>query len=556
MCRSFLPVLLSVLIIGCAADQSGELSDKIVLKVANVGITEYEFNKNLKLFQGTYQGKYGVKPGTDSLKKWKLEFIDRTYFLADAYSKGYDTVRQVQKQVENMGRMVLAQSNGPLEQRIVRDAMHIDEDEIVKAIDRSRKKITIKYLKFNDFDKALYAIGGKAAISVDEFNSFTKLLVNPAQQIVVNELTLVWPFKWLWESEEYLYSLKEGDITPLMLFSNGSFIIHVIKVEMDSLNNTYEYRKQIMKDLESQKAEKILLAYRSEMRKETDVMYNVPILEKFVSILNKTGPVNLFALTDFESILNENFFIYKISGDEIKVSVKEFITRSNDQVLRMQVQDSNDVLRLIESQVQTDYAYKKASTLGVLTDKKYLLDRANYKKQMIYNYYEMKFLKNKVSVSENEITDWYTSHKETYTQPTDVVVSLYSLKNEIDAYQVKEWLLKNLVDSVIATNDVLVEENLLMNYQKDVNRQKLVWYAMQMKTNDVIGPLLYRDKYFVIHKKREIGKRIQAIVEIKDIVTAQVMAKKTSDRKKEILFALKNTYELVSDVDKRDLTMD
>jgi len=55
----------------------------------------------------------GHKPVNNDIQKWKNGFIDHTYFLADAYEKGFDKDQQIDSVAARTGRLYIAQFGFP-----------------------------------------------------------------------------------------------------------------------------------------------------------------------------------------------------------------------------------------------------------------------------------------------------------------------------------------------------------------------------------------------------------------------------------------------------------
>ena len=84
-----------------------------VLNIGKVNISAYEYRKNLNLFTTNFTQIAGHKPVDNDIQKWKNDFIDHTYFLADAYEKGFDKDQQIDSIAAHTGRLYIAQFGFP-----------------------------------------------------------------------------------------------------------------------------------------------------------------------------------------------------------------------------------------------------------------------------------------------------------------------------------------------------------------------------------------------------------------------------------------------------------
>lgn len=111
-------ITLSFFILSSAFYFRTEVSGKVILRIGNVAITEYELKKNIDAFVSGYIHQHSQAPSGIAIKSWIDEFIDRTYFLADAYDKGYDTAHDINKWVLSMARHVISKPDGLLNEKI------------------------------------------------------------------------------------------------------------------------------------------------------------------------------------------------------------------------------------------------------------------------------------------------------------------------------------------------------------------------------------------------------------------------------------------------------
>lgn len=100
--------IVPLLLVAAGAAVFFKRKDGVVLRVDRVSVTDYEFEKNLRLFKTGFMREKGRAPAESEIQKWVQGFIDRTYFLADACHKGYDTLPDVRGKVWGMEQTVIA----------------------------------------------------------------------------------------------------------------------------------------------------------------------------------------------------------------------------------------------------------------------------------------------------------------------------------------------------------------------------------------------------------------------------------------------------------------
>ena len=92
----FVPLQIHSLI--CKAEQ---ISERNVIKIDSIEITEYELEKRMN-----------KSLPADSLNMYIESFIDRAYILAEATEQGYPEDRKTNSAVEKMAKIIVMQANG------------------------------------------------------------------------------------------------------------------------------------------------------------------------------------------------------------------------------------------------------------------------------------------------------------------------------------------------------------------------------------------------------------------------------------------------------------
>lgn len=131
-----------------AATETNSLYTINVLTVGKQKLTQYEFEKNFKAFQGIYRQQHHTSPDSTAIRTWINDFVDQQYFLADAYAKGYNSHRLVKDRTESMARFIVSQPNGLLEQQIVGvnvnsnlTGLSQNDTTVIRGADDKRKQI-------------------------------------------------------------------------------------------------------------------------------------------------------------------------------------------------------------------------------------------------------------------------------------------------------------------------------------------------------------------------------------------------------------------------------
>lgn len=533
----------------CADDVKNHIGDKGVISIGDVIITEYELEKNLNRFIDDYRNLHNTIPGNNDIQEWIQSFIDRTYFLADAYNKGYNEKEEVIQGVKSMERLMIAKPHGLLEEKLLEKELVTDEKEIELAKQRSTKRMYVEYLQFNDFDSAQHIIGNNTLKDAKEFQDIVKRSTH-GKNMVYNEDILIWPYINFWEYEEYLFSLNKGDITPILNFNSGYYVFYI--KDIDTLNNSSP--EILRNNLKNQKTEKIRARLNEELQQNATLSYNPDVLHEMEDKLQIIWPINEFDKDMFSNILQQNAFSYFINDHEVNVSVSELMDNYNYRPFRQEIANHFQLNNFINSIVYNEYAYLKAKELGITQQTEFLLDRENYTKSLVYAYYEENELIKKIIVPEEEIKDRYNLNKNKYSQPANAMVSIFIFNTEQNAGEGMFEIMKNVNDSVRFTRLKGlqgIEWNKDISYNSAIFPDKTMTILMQTKNKGVSMPCEVNGKYVLFMKKYDHGQRIRQLNEVRDMVKWDIINERLEKTKWQLLAGLKEKYHAVIKVDNK-----
>lgn len=520
---------------------------QVVLQVADVSITAYELEKNLMRFKEAHYASKSEQPTKDEVEKWIQGFIDRTYFLADAYEKGYSKRNEIFRVVESMEKLMVAQQKGLLAQYLIDKKPPLDTDEIDLARERSKRKISVAYLKFENIDAAADFIGGNQLPNLKEFDNAVERSAG-RQDIIYDEDVIRWPFVGFWEYGEYLFSLKKGDLTPILKFQHGAYLLHIKDTEvLDQSTPTDE----LIQLLDLQKEAEVNLDYQNEVDSDTQIIYNTDLLSKFNLTLAKLVPLHEIDSRYFQEILQENIATFIVGKTETQRSIADFLDYYNYLPIKQEIRNTEQIAHLMRSWLHSEYAYGKAEEWGITKNPEFILDRENYQKSVIYDYYESERLKTLIKISDEEILDWYNINKSKYTKPEGVNVAIFSFDNQQNAGKgVLDIMHRRRDTTLLATLNGLqnIGWDINLGYDKPTLPPNLMHRLLFMKNDQVLPPHELGGNYSVIVKNHDYGQRPISLYEAKEEIIRELEAIKMLEIKQEHLLLLKNKYHCINNI--------
>jgi len=528
----------------CSQDKTNlitnpEIDTQTVLSIGKVNISAYEFEKNLKISQKQMGGQSPQAIQSLLADNLKNNFIDKTYFLADAYDKGYNNNKHIDSIVEGAARFMVSQSNGLLEQEINKDD-EINDDELKKAIERGTKEFHIEYIKFKDKNSALKNMQG---ITANTFSGFKELIKKvDFLEVTYKKDVLTWPFKGYWGKEEEIFALKENAVSPLLKLYDGYYIIHIENI--NELPASAINANQIKMKLEMAKRQKTKDILNVKIYGQARPIIDDNIVNIFARKLKDYiyGSNHTFLKADFNDILPKTILTY-ISplGQTKTITVNNFIDYYNTLFIKSGIKNTDDVSRNLIALCFSDYAYAEGIKKGITTQPKFLLDRNNYKNNVIYNTYTEQELADKSAITENEIIQMYNLMKPHLTQAENVVASVYYFNNQNEAIRKK---IDSRSDTLTFKGLIKVNKHLTLNNKSKVlpDTLKKAVFDLNIRNNPA-RMIELNNQYIVLVKEKETGNRVRKLEEVKDLVIAEIKNNKLLKNQKARLAELKNKYK-------------
>lgn len=386
------------------------VSDRIILEVGKITITEYELEKNIDLFVSDHHRQQNKTPADSEIVAFIHSFTDRAYFLADACEKGYDTAAETRKWVESMAHYVVSNPRGLLAGKMKAEGMQTKNFDTV---------IAQAHIKCNAAAMAVF--------------------------------------------EDHLAhsSIRQFD--------------------------------------ENEMARKLLFSYSRKNR-------------------------------------------------EWQITTGQFMEYYNTLPLSKEISTIADLQSYINSFVYDQYAWAEAVELGITNEIKFVLDKNNYRNDVMWAAYEKKELKTGITVTGDELHSRFEAVKDSVSRATDVVVSAFLFPDKRAAMMG--------IMNINAGNLAPIDNNLHPHYRHTVVNYKQAFFSdsikyavFAMKDNRVMMPFAFDGNFIVIKKESEQGRRGVTLEEVQRDLIMQITAEKLLYTKERRLEQLKKKYTLTNKID-------
>jgi hypothetical protein len=215
---TFIATLLLFFFSNCS--KKNDLTKKIVLQIGDYKVSQYEFE-----IQKDKLEKHSQKPSKENFNKWLSFYIDNCYFLAEAYSKKYDTCK-IYRLREYYTELDMCSSVGSYYwNKEIEPSLRFSNKDIREAYKRKNKIYNIEYMVFAN-SESLNSVLKHSSLPRNEvdFKNFS-FLYRGINKTGYGSLSLSWPFSPLNEFKDSILVLKPGQVTQPLSGTKGIVII-------------------------------------------------------------------------------------------------------------------------------------------------------------------------------------------------------------------------------------------------------------------------------------------------------------------------------------------
>jgi hypothetical protein len=544
---SILSIVFSTM--ACYAQES--INQEVVLNVGPVQITKYEFEKNFnRVFPASAENNQSQK------KEWIKYYINQTYFLADAYLKGYIDDQRVNYDVTRVGKYMLTQPYGLYEQKTLFSAIKITEQEIFREYEK-RSKYLVSYFFFKSANEMNNCFSNKIPKTKKEFESAVKMHTELRYNNFFDD-TLLCPCQFN-EKRIGLDTIQENQVSQPFVTPEGIYLFLIKKKGNIPEKYNETEKKKITEYLTTQKKDSIRKKNQEQLLKTLSIVSDSAIVKDIVNRSQKDIHYrqNNYAIdkTLFEDIQGKKLFEYK-DGEIIKsVNLSEFINYFNQRIIREPISEQSIINTYIENFPVEEIYYKEALNLGMDKEIKYQMDEKNYRNNVINYYYDKDNFYDSIKIPDQEIIDFYYKNINQFRDTDAINISVFYF-NTIENAQKTIRLIKNIKNlndtlNYLKENNGLLEYNLKEDFSnlENLYKHRISSILKKLSINELSKPIEIKGRFLVIRKYVEPGVRTKPFIEVKADVRESIYQRKLEKMKAQRLSQLKQKFELKSTID-------
>jgi hypothetical protein len=538
------PLIMLLIYYACNSNKNYK---QVVLKIGNLEITKYEFNKNKQ--RGLHlKPDNTIKINSKKFLEWKNEYLNHCYIIADAYEKRYDTINIIQEKVKNTSRIMMVQDYGYLWERTISPIVNKFKIITPAKVEKRKKMFYFDYIRFKDYE-GLKKVLGKDTVcrNLTAYNKLkNKCHLFPFME--TGYITQQWPFLAFWNLKDYLFEMKEGEISQLISYESNNYYFYLDHIE------TIEMTEKENNNLQTE----LTLGLEEEIRKKREneidskcqpvIIYeNVDLLAEYLS--------NNHSIFGFKK--NMELLRYKIDYKEKILNFNTFIKYYSYLLLKKEINSKESVLGYLTDYYYDDYLNNEAEKLGLYKTDTFLLDQKNYKNNVIRDKYIQRNIVDKIKIDSAEILKFYNKNLVKFRQPRKIIADIYFF-NTLQAAQnnlriLSEQIRKKQTNKNNDTSVFIGLSDFKPNYIIDLEGNKE--YSKKF-VHDIIAldigktssrPIQFQNKYVLIYKKSSIGEYIMNLKDVYSQIEEQLKYEMIDVKIQELVSELRKEYKVEID---------
>lgn len=543
-------ILFLSIILSCSNDVDNDIDNSLAFAVGPISVTRYELQKNLKPLINTYAKEVGISPPDDSIRAWKNDFIDKFYFAADAHEKRYYEDVPIENEVNDVACFMLTQKRGLVQKRLIRDEVTIDEHDLPQLYKKRQHKFYFDFIKFRDMTQLQELLGDTLKVkTASQFSSLMNSLKSNQDVLSKSVDGLPWPYTLLWDICDRIYEMEAGQISDFIQTETGVYIVHLKKKEPAEQESYEKFKQEFPRFYELAKGFWLIDQNESRILEESKMQIDEDNFNMLAERLDKIENKRKISSDSMQDILRKTVLSYEIESQKVEKSISEFLDFYKRQPLKKELKSEQILRDYIARMVIEDYLLLEAERLGITKEQKFVLDRKNYKNNVVYHEYEQNELKIE-PITEQDISDEYASQKEQFLEPisgvytilefqdrqaaTDAYIELQKSAKEKSIEQLRPDELPGALHSII--NDTI-------DYRSD-EFSAIMKMDLKSPESGIIGPKKIGDVHKIFCRIKQLETDYKPIEEVHTYLNHYIKKRRLAAAKKKLLPELKRKYKL------------
>ncbi|PRY54302.1 parvulin-like peptidyl-prolyl cis-trans isomerase protein [Arcticibacter pallidicorallinus] len=296
--------------------------------------------------------------------------------------------------------------------------------------------------------------------------------------------------------------------------------------------------------METRLRQELLKKYYDRIQQQSQLNIEQEILSATFSRINSSKSLSTLEKKEFSDLLKKVIASYRLPNEHKQlVLVEDFITYYNSLPVRAPLKNPTNIQHCLSTIAYSPFTKADAEKFGLNKDPKFILDKKNFKDQLVYTKYEKELLADTLPVSIAEVAHSYDSIKMKMIKPTHVRYSLFAFRNREDAMSGKIKLqFSGDNDKSVLKGLITSKRHQKVQFDSKAFPDTLKRLLFSMKAGQISFPVAVNNDIIIMLKEEESGSRLPDLIEVKPFVIREIKKRKMLLKKKEELLKLTKIY--------------
>jgi parvulin-like peptidyl-prolyl isomerase len=525
--------IISLFILSCAKEE-----EKVVARVGNKVITVKEFKKK-------FSPRTGVN--VDSLKRATIDkMIDDKLLVIDAINEGM--YKNIRNRLDNLRNRLIVTD---LYNTVVTKRVKVPVWKVKDYWYKLDTEVKARHILLNAKDEA-----ERVYEETKQAKDFAALARLRSQDRRTSNKggDLGW-VKWgtmVPEFQEVAFSLKKGEISEPVRTAYGYHIIKVEDIKKVERPSFDKEKVQIESKLRGQEESMLANKYLEHLKALAKIRYNEEVIKK----LAKETPTSAQRMPNLPSCTpEEREEIVASSAVEGELTVGELLDKARGDPRRAgSFADPQSIKEFIANDLVYNVMLSLEASRYGLDKLPNVLERLRESEEnfLLTEYRRIK-IQGGVSITDDELKDYYNEHKEKYVQKAKAKARIITAKTEKEAADIKKRIIRG------ADFEKLAKE--LSTHRSKTRGGDLGWFtkesrpvlgeaAFDLRKGEISPPFVFEDGYAIIKLEDKQPQEIANFKEVEVRVNRDLSQEKQNEIERNILNQLRKDirYEINEDV--------
>jgi hypothetical protein len=526
-------IMLLAGLFNCQSSGVKEVDEEIMVRVGKFNATHYEIDQ---AFNNLTRSNARVnRKGLDS---WRNDLLSRGFLLADAYAKGYDTLKEIKIKLDYAFKYKIAQEDGYLWQRNVAPQLAINDSEIYEAYAKRTSIYHLDFLLFPD-EKMFSDVCRQTMLRSSA--DFQRLVIasRGKSEVQFASQQMLYPFSNFPSIKDNIYKMNLGEVVGPVWLPEGLYVIHLrhkqnremVSIVDDKENINYDLMMLKRRQAICYKQDSIFAKARIAFKKENIKAMALDFKNRLTGTQDNADTAILMTYYFRDSL-------HRFTVKDYRNFIRYMPILVGDYAALSQIHDN------LKDHAIREYLYEEAENCRLLTDKKFLLDKKMYLEALMEQYY-VRELGSEIRISDDDLMDHYNKNLHSYrSEPLSWVTFLEFVDENAAsncADQVQAILTAGKLPDISNTNAI----NTLLEISKPelINKVNTSW-TYEMKESFwkapekiIFGPIRHNDRVYLyyVNERRSGGEKDFSVVkgqiydQLKSILVDELKRKRLAE---------------------------